>query len=69
MIALAADQRHSAPDEEKPRNGGNIINTTIVKFRSSPQGPQQKEVFCLPLISLEEDSTRRAAAHSQRILC
>ena len=32
MIALAADQRHSAPDEEKPRNGGNIINTTVVKF-------------------------------------
>ena len=66
MIALAADQRHSAPDEEKPRNGGNIINTTVVKFRSSPQ---QKEVFRLPLISPEEDSTRRAAARSQRILC
>lgn len=66
MIALAADQRHYAPDEEKPRNGGNIINTTVVKFRSSPQ---QKEKYRLSLIAPEENSTRRAVARSHRILC
>ena len=65
MIALAADQRHSTPDEEKPKNGGNIINAAVVRFRSCPQ----QEVFCLPLITPEENSARRAAARSHRILC
>ena len=66
MIALAADQRHSTLDKEKPKNGGNIINAAVVRFRSCPQ---QEEVFCLPLITLEENSTRCTAAHSHRILC